>query len=195
MSNNPFPLQPNELIEFRFGIKFFCIDSAIIEIHVLDNESYIKIKTSQKLAEVFYYTLDLLYMINPNLICQYGTVNNCISFSKRKYNLDNVLYQHDAFWVFFQVTGMKIQLSMTIQKKFQDFYQKNNIKFDDLMNTNEQLIQDILKGKNNTDRRHINKITRYKSKVVHDWLNFNLVDCAPLSLLFELFKQVDLIKP
>jgi hypothetical protein len=193
MLENPFPLKPNEKIETKFGIIFFCNNKDTIEIH-FKNVNYEIFRVTQNIAEIFYGIINHIYLVNKNLIFQIGTVKNCYYFTKRILDISQVKLQHEVFWIFFQKTAIKIQLSMSIKNQFNIFYKNNQHEFDRLMNTNSELVESILAGNNNPDRRQVNKITRYGTERVNDWLNFNLVSTEPLPLLFEFFKDLKIIK-
>lgn len=198
MLDNPFPLKPNEMIETKFGNQIFSISASEAEIHFKAKPKFKIIQVSNSIATIYYWIEEYLHSLNPNLITIYEKYNNrfeCVSISKRSYDLYDLIKQHDALWVYFQEKGLKIQVSLSTKLKFRNFYKANKEEFDRIMNSNELLVQSVLIGKNNPDRRFRNKITRYKSEAVHDWLNFNLVNSDPIPLLFEFFKELPIIRP
>lgn len=196
MPDNLFPMKQNEQIETKCGFAFYCISKNEIELHY---KGAIKLLLKQKNAETFYNILNELFNININLICNYILYANqyhCISVSKLNYNLESKHLQYQSFWIYFHSNSIKIQISMTFQSKFLEFYSENKVTFNKLMNTNEDQINSIIiKGINNPDRKHHNKISRYPNGQYHDWINFEIFDKEALSFLFEFYKELDILKP
>ena len=149
----------NEIIETNFRTKFFCSDENKIEINVKIKGIYeLMIITSQKLANIYLKIINCLFEINPNLIFQFGSKKNCFYFSKKIIDISNKIKQHEAFWIYFQQSTLKIQLSISIKNSLIKFYQNNLEKFNFLMNTNEKQFTKILDGKEIPNRKHFNKI-------------------------------------
>lgn len=190
-------LNPNEQIESKFSIRFFCITPNRIEIHYPENNDFGMIETSARNAEIFYNIIENLYLINPNLNCRYILYANqykCFSFSNINYNLENPAEQYRGLWIYFQVNSIKIQFSMTFRDLFLNFYSNNQGLMNDLMHTSEAQIHSIfIEGNNNPDMRHINKISRYSNGIYHDWVNLDLFNKEPLPLLFEFFKELNIL--
>ena len=198
MANNPFSVKQNELIESNCGIKFNFNSDKEVLILFSKNGVLERKRTNRNLAALFFQLINLIYDANSNLICQYSPDkirDKSISFAKRTYDLYDLLKQHEALWIIFQKTAIKIQISMSFKNDFIAYYLHHIKEFDTLFNTDEDNVNMVLNGSNNNDKRPINKITSCKSGTEFDWLNFNLVNADPLPLLFDFIRELDIIRP
>jgi len=194
MSDNTFPMKPNEQIETKFGIVFFCIDEDTIEVHFINfnNET---LRVAQNVAEVFYYIIKELHQINPSLIFQKGSVKNCYYFSKTRIDITIKLNQHKVFWLYIQGTAIKVQLSSTFRALLNQFYQLHENDFNNLLNTDTNQFTSFINGQAVNAKRYRNSIATLKGRETEEWYNFNLVDNKAIPFIFEFFGNLPILRP